>query len=68
MKTNYPFSAFIEDESGAVTVDWVVLTAAIVGLGVVVIFSVRDGTRDLSAKIGASLTTASIDDVGDLSP
>ena len=27
---------FLNDENGAVTVDWVVLTAAIVGLGVVV--------------------------------
>ena len=25
------FNAFLKDESGAVTVDWVVLTAAIVG-------------------------------------
>jgi hypothetical protein len=27
------FSAFLNDETGAVTVDWVVLTAAVVGLG-----------------------------------
>jgi Flp pilus assembly pilin Flp len=30
------FSAFLNDETGAVTVDWVVLTAAVVGLGLVV--------------------------------
>jgi Flp pilus assembly pilin Flp len=28
-------AAFAKDESGAVTVDWVVLTAAVVGLGFV---------------------------------
>ena len=28
-------AAFAKDESGAVTVDWVVLTAAVVGLGIV---------------------------------
>ncbi|RME14776.1 MAG: pilus assembly protein, partial [Alphaproteobacteria bacterium] len=31
---------FRNDESGAVTVDWVVLTAAIVGLGIAVLSSV----------------------------
>lgn len=68
MRTYEKIKAFAFDDSGAVTVDWVVLTAAIVGLGMVVIVSVRDGTRDVSEKIGASLTTASIDDVGDLTP
>ena len=39
---------FRADESGAVTVDWVVLTAAIVGLGVVVINTVGDGITDVA--------------------
>ena len=30
------FKTFKNDESGAVTVDWVVLTAAIVGLGMLI--------------------------------
>jgi Flp pilus assembly pilin Flp len=34
---------FRSDEDGAVTVDWVVLTAAIVGLGIAVLASVRSG-------------------------
>ena len=38
------FNAFLNDESGAVTVDWVVLTAAIVGLGIAVLTSVGNGT------------------------
>lgn len=58
---------FVADDSGAVTVDWVVLTAAVVGLAMVVIASVRIGTQDVGDKIQASLTTASIADVGDLS-
>jgi Flp pilus assembly pilin Flp len=33
--------AFKDDESGAVTVDWVVLTAAIVGLGIAIIATVK---------------------------
>ena len=35
MKLLNIFKSFKNDESGAVTVDWVVLTAAIVGLGAV---------------------------------
>ena len=37
MKLAQLFKAFSKDENGAVTVDWVVLTAAIVGLGMVVV-------------------------------
>ena len=35
MKLLNIFKTFRNDEDGAVTVDWVVLTAAIVGLGLV---------------------------------
>lgn len=40
---------FAREESGAVTVDWVVLTAAIVGLGMVVLVPVAFST-DSSAQ------------------
>ncbi len=46
---------FRADEDGAVTVDWVVLTAAIVGLGLAVMLSVRGGAQDLATDIGAEL-------------
>ena len=48
---------FAADESGAVTVDWVVLTAAIVGLGIAVVTSVRTGVTTLGTNISNSLTT-----------
>ncbi|PVH29351.1 hypothetical protein DDE20_08310 [Pararhodobacter oceanensis] len=51
---------FAADESGAVTVDWVVLTAAIVGLGLAVVTSVRTGVNSLGTDISNSLTTASV--------
>tara|TARA_R110002050_G_scaffold26061_3_gene69077 strand:+ start:781 stop:1077 length:297 start_codon:yes stop_codon:yes gene_type:complete len=41
----------------AVTVDWVVLTAAIVGLGVAAMTSVSGGTTTLPASIAPSLAT-----------
>ena len=46
---------FIKNEDGAVTVDWVVLTAAIVGLGVVVITSVGVGVEQLSENISTEV-------------
>ena len=45
------FKSFKSDESGAVTVDWVVLTAAIVGLGMVVMVAVGGGITGLGNSI-----------------
>jgi len=47
---------FIAAEDGAVTVDWVVLTAALVGLGLAVISVVSGGMEDLSNDISTTLT------------
>lgn len=47
---------FRNDEDGAVTVDWVVLTAAIVALGLVVGNAVSTGATDLANDIGGDLT------------
>ncbi len=49
------FKNFKNDESGAVTVDWVVLTAAIVGLGLVVMTTVGGGIEGLSNKVAADI-------------
>jgi Flp pilus assembly pilin Flp len=51
---------FLNDESGAVTVDWVVLTAAIVGLGIAVLTSVGGGTTTLAESISSSLSDGSV--------
>ena len=60
MKLLNIFKSFQNDESGAVTVDWVVLTAAIVGLGMVVMQTVGGGITGLSEEIVGELddTTA----------
>lgn len=50
--------SFFECEDGAVTVDWVVLTAALVGLGVAVTTSIASGATDVSDGVGASLNGA----------
>ena len=50
-----PLKTFITDESGAVTVDWVVLTAAIVGLGIVVMNTIGTGIESVGTKIANDL-------------
>lgn len=51
-------SAFLNDEAGAVTVDWVVLTAAIVGLGLLVFNAVRPAVGNLANGIAGELGDA----------
>ena len=53
---NY-FKSFKADEAGAVTVDWVVLTAAVVGLGLVVMVNIGAGIERLGNKMSADLNT-----------
>lgn len=47
---------FWASESGAVTVDWVVLTAAIVGLGLIVITQIGSATENVGTGVGSYLT------------
>ena len=49
--------SFAQSESGAVTVDWVVLTAALVGLGLAVMSVVSSGVENLGTDIQNSLAT-----------
>lgn len=58
--------SFLSETSGAVTVDWVVLTAAVEGLGVATVGAVRNGTQALGSDVSASLTSASVVSLGTL--
>ncbi|WP_298859707.1 hypothetical protein [uncultured Sulfitobacter sp.] len=49
--------SFSHDTSGAVTVDWVVLTAAVVGLGIAAAVNVADGTVQMGDNLGTFLET-----------
>lgn len=53
-------SHFITQDSGAVTVDWTVLAAAIVGLGVTSVAAVRTGSQALGENVDASLSGAQV--------
>ncbi|MEJ6391509.1 Flp family type IVb pilin [Gymnodinialimonas ulvae] len=46
---------FLSDESGAITVDWVVLTAGVVGLALAAIVVISSGAENSSTDITNSL-------------
>ena len=54
------FKKFRTDEDGAVTVDWVVLTAAVVALAAVAYNQVRSGASDLAGSVETSLTGVTV--------
>lgn len=51
---------FRKDEEGAVTVDWVVLTAAVVGLGVAGVSTVEGGVDALATSIKSGVSDESV--------
>lgn len=55
MKFSKLIRRFVRNEEGAVTVDWVVLTAAIVGLATAIILLVQGGASDLASSISSAL-------------
>lgn len=58
---------FVTDESGAVTVDWVVLTAALVGLSIGAVASIASGTNAVGIETRDALLSGSVQEIGDLS-
>jgi len=58
MKLMNIFKRFQKDEDGAVTVDWVVLTAAIVGLGLIVMGAIQPAISNLSTSIANEIEAA----------
>lgn len=58
MKFTMKMKRFARDEDGAVTVDWVVLTAAVVGLAIIGFGAIKDGTSDLADSISTDMASA----------
>lgn len=46
---------FLNDESGAITVDWVVLTASIVGIAIAVLILIASGIQSAATGINGNL-------------
>lgn len=63
---SYSFKTFFANESGAITVDWVVLAAAIVGVSIGAIGSVLSGSNALATDVNNSLSSASVVSLGEL--
>jgi hypothetical protein len=59
----HTFEPFIACEDGAVTVDWVVLTAAVVGLAISAFAAIHFGTSTFGDKVGDYLTDTPIEEV-----
>lgn len=54
---------FIQSEDGAITVDWMLLTAALLTLGIVVGVSVSNGAETMAENTGQVLGDADIPEV-----
>lgn len=53
---------FRKDDSGAVTVDWVVLTAAIVALGGAAYTAISGGADDLTSDVADMMSSTTVSD------
>jgi hypothetical protein len=53
-------TSFLVNEDGAVTVDWVVLTAGLLILGIVVVGSIQAGATETSGALGTQLGAAQV--------
>lgn len=61
------FTKFLRDEAGAITIDWVALTAGILLLGIAVVYAIfNNGVEPLVSNINSQLSAAGTDiNVGD---
>ncbi|WP_299782379.1 hypothetical protein [uncultured Roseobacter sp.] len=61
----HAFKNFKDDEAGAVTVDWVVLTAAVVGLAVGLVVELKAGSAGLTESTESFLGTQVVGEIGE---
>ena len=54
--------SFLTDDSGAITVDWVVLTAALCGLAIAVTALISAGARTPTNALNSTLSTDVVSD------
>ncbi|MCW1917384.1 hypothetical protein NX862_01310 [Rhodobacter sp. KR11] len=54
------WTIFLKDETGAVTVDWVVLTAALIGIGMLVLMPVAFSANSASTTVGGEISSQEI--------
>ena len=59
--------SFAANESGAVTVDWVVLVAGLIGLAIAAMTAISQTTETLASNANKTLATVSMDTTLDVS-
>lgn len=59
MRTNR-FRILLRDEDGAVTVDWVVLSAAIIGLGMIVLAPIAFTTDSVAVEVSGYIANVPV--------
>ncbi len=56
------FTKFLSDDAGAVTIDWVALTAGILLLGIMVVYAIfNNGVQSLVENVNSTLSAVSVD-------
>ena len=51
---------FQKSQDGAVTVDWVVLTALIIGLGVLLFFAIQTGAVGMGSNVNSAMSSSTV--------
>jgi hypothetical protein len=52
--------SLIQDESGAVTVDWVVLSAAVIGIGMIVLFPIAFSSESVAVSMSEKIADRAV--------
>ena len=56
------FTHFLSDDAGAVTIDWVALTAGILLLGIMVVYAIfNNGVASLVSNVNSTLSSITTD-------
>lgn len=55
-----PIKVFQDDDSGAVTVDWVVLSAAVIGMGLVALKPIAFSTESATSKVSEDVSSVPV--------
>lgn len=56
----HKLKALIAEDRGAVTVEWVVITAAVIGMGMIFLTPIAFGTSSVTTKLGDKIGTAAV--------
>ena len=51
---------YLRDECGAVTVDWVVLSAAVIGIGMLMLYPIAFATESVTKTVSGNIEAAPV--------